>query len=634
MNAVMLTLFMALAAGSGRSYPVSGQFEVATSGPSRVDLTGDWLARCPDPTSYLITDAAGAEVPFAIRTSDQHPPKFESLRWEPVQISASHWSYRVHRPASKAPVRALRVKDLPRGVVARVEFGDARGRHQASTLIWNLPDTEAGLKDQIPLPDTLSRGPWRVDVEILICWFHWRPRVAFDALTEHTGQVSPVAIEVPVEAPFPLSASHSELVLRLPRDGLPVRWVGVDPEETLFSRPVVVRGEQASRVTRATLERIELGGESVDKTRIPRNAEAGRQISIDVDDGRSPVLTVQHVEVGLRGAALLLPDASPGTYAIVGCGPSGRGYDLDRVSETLSRQHTPRVVPGPPVLNPEWTRGLLADGIAAPVPALRGAHFRGHLAVNGDPGLIRVQVPPRVIARTREGLPDIRFTTDDDHVVPHVLATSGSERLQIARWAQEEVGAMTRVRIAMTDANLPVERLVLRTERARFERTVFVKADGDIVARGHWVGTGEGGSRLVLELNRRMPQTIVVEMDNGDSLALPLLEPELTMAVSEARLIAPSEGSLTLSYGSQRLRRPVYDLQLVRSQLLDSPATSAVLREPPVEVVEAAWTAPEPGPTRRSGSRWMILVVGGLAASVGGLALRLATEADQDEAPR
>ncbi len=634
MIAILLALQYGMAADSG-AYPVAGSFEAPLDGPTRVDLPVEWLAQCPDPTSYLIVDESGAEVPYAVRTSDQHPPELSSLTWEPVQISRMHWSYLVHRPRSKEPVRALRIRNLPRRTVARVTIWEPGKSQRVSTLIWNLPSTGADLKDRVPLPPAMERGAWRVDIMPIQCW-HSHTWVEFDGLVENVGQVGEVTLSIPADDPFPISATHSELAVSLPRAGLPVRSIGVDPEEALFSRPVIVLGDHGKKMTSGRFERVEVGGESIDQTRVKWRGNAGRRIALDVDDGRSPVLSVGDVQVGIRGAALLLPDVEAGRHDIYGCGPSGQGYDLDRVSGPLARQRTPRVDAEAPHANPAWTWAMVTDGLAAPGPSVNVSLFAKEQAVERGEGLVRVRLTPAVLASTRDGIPDLRFVTRDGRSVPHVLSTSGSERLSGVTWSQTEQGSMTRVRVDLPQANIPIERLVLRTERRRFERTAFVKADSETIAHARWVGSGEGVSRLVLELGKRVPETIWVELDNRDSLPLPILEPELSVAVSEAWLVAPAEHDVTMVYGSGRSRKPGYDLTLVRGEILDSPASLVALAGP-VPVV------PAPAPPRRAPvavavalekveprpGHWVLAAVGVLSVALGGLALRLATEADE-----
>ena len=632
---IQLVLFLLLEgafAGTETAYPLVGELTLERGGVHRIDLGPEWLARCPDPSSYLITDGSGAEVPFAVRTSDQHPPGLEALTWEPVQVSRAHWSYRVHPPASGAPVRALRVRSLSKGTVLRVEIRSPGSDRRVTGWIWNLPDTGAGVGDQIALPRSMGSGPWHVDADVVTC-LHRHARVEFEGVTETSGQVAEVVFEVPVDPPMPVSNTESELPISLPREGLPVRSIELSPEDGVFSRPIVLRGEGTTVLGRGILERHRIGEVWVEQTRIPVRFTAGRQVTMQIDDGRSPVLSVDSVTVGIRGAVLIVPDAEPGTYGLFGCGPTGRRYDLDRMGQTLATGRAVWVAPSTPSVSPVWVNGMIAEGMAAPVPGSAPASFGGALDVQSEGGLTRVSIPLRVISQTRDGLPDLRFKTSEGHVIPHVLARSAESRLDGVRWSQEQLGEVTRLRVVAPEDSLPVERMVLQAERTHFDREFRVLVEGRAVMRGRWLGAGEETSRQVVELHQRMPRAFVVEIDNGDNLPLPLLAPTLTYVGSEARFVHPSNEVVTLWFGSPSVRRGVFDLERVGAQLLDSPAQEGVMVErhlPGIPPLEASLHRPTHAGARRP---WMIVVVAVMAVALGMLALRLATEADDQDEP-
>ena len=90
---------MAALAGP-EQYAMRGDFSVAEAGLARIELDQEWLARCPDPTSYLIVGPDRSETPYAIRTSDQHPPQFAHLAWSPIEVGRRRWSYLLHDPGN------------------------------------------------------------------------------------------------------------------------------------------------------------------------------------------------------------------------------------------------------------------------------------------------------------------------------------------------------------------------------------------------------------------------------------------------------------------------------------------------------------------------------------------------------
>ena len=79
MNLLFLTL--AAMAADPSSYPAQSALEGGSA--VRVDLSAEWLARCPDPTTYMVVSADGVELPYAVRTSDDVQISPMDLRWAP-----------------------------------------------------------------------------------------------------------------------------------------------------------------------------------------------------------------------------------------------------------------------------------------------------------------------------------------------------------------------------------------------------------------------------------------------------------------------------------------------------------------------------------------------------------------------
>ncbi len=616
----------ALAAVDPRA-PLAAELHVPTEGPVRVDLPAAWVARCPDPTTYRLVDAAGREVPYATRTSDEAPPEREGLTWEPLERTPWSWTYLVRPPAGGAPTTALSIRGVPEGRVVEVTVrrpGD--GGAVAKGLVWNLPDTGAGVRSELPLPASARRGPWRVDLHVVNLW-RARPWVEFEAVTEGVERVEPASWSVDVEPPSPLGPADSRLRVPLPRADLPVRGLRVIASDPLFSRPAVVRDGRGAPLASGHLERFALGEAPIDVDRVALRATVSHELLVDLTDDRSVPLEVSAVELELRGLALLAAGGAPGRWTLSGCGPAGARYDVERLSDRLFDEATPRVSPGPPLANPGWTAALVTEGLAAPGPPLsRPSAPAGVL--EGGPGLVALRLPLALEAAGRPDRADLRFVDASGRQLPWLWAEAAPARVPITTEVVEE-GATTRLRIGLPHEGLPLEQLALYAERSRFERAVRIEGAGAPLAL-RWSGDGEGTSRLVVPLGRRAGRTVEVRIENGDNAPLPLLEPTLTASGTEVRLVAP-EGEVEVRRLLSEVSPPRYDLALLRSELFDGPALPATVAPsapapaPAAFVPAPAPVVPAPAAPARD-ARLVTAAVGALSLVLGLLALRLRHE--------
>lgn len=628
-------------------YALAAELAVDTPAPVRIDLPPAWVAACPDPSTYRVEDAAGDEVPFASRTSDDAPPGPEPLTWEPVERSAWSWTYLVHPPESGSPTVAISVRGLPRDRVVEAVVSEA-GERVATALVWNLPDTGAGVSDRIRLPPGHRRGPWRVELHTVNFW-RTRPWAEFEAITTGAEQVDVALWQVDSEAPVVTGPHTSRLSLRLPRGGLPVRGVRIDARDPMFSRPAVVIDGRGGAVGRGELRRFPYGDATIDLDRIAVRTDASRDLSVDLTDDRSVPLDVGAVELELRGIALLTRGGAPGRWTIAGCGPAGGRYDLERLGTALHRTVAATVSPGPPRANDAWTLSLVTEGVAGPgAPVPGDAAVIGRVALarpDADAGdtLVRVPVPPDVLSVTQADLGDLRIVDGAGRQIPYLRADAPDGPVDGVRHAITEEGAVTVMRIALPEPGLPVHQLVLHAERARFHRDVVVDT-GNQRINVAWDGSGDGVSRLIVPLTGRALGTIDVRIDNGDNPPLPLVPPSLSMANTDLWLVLPRGGAdvRRISAGARarsKVAPPVYDLALLQSEVIDGPALDGVIEAmptaasapiaPPSSVAGAPARAlpgasPEPAhvapPPRR---RWVPAAVAACALALAGLALRL-----------
>ncbi|MEO5818988.1 MAG: DUF3999 family protein, partial [Vicinamibacteraceae bacterium] len=152
------------------------------------------------------------------------------------------------------------------------------------------------------------------------------------------------------------------------------------------------------------------------------------------------------------------------------------------------------------------------------------------------------------------------------------------------RWTREAAlvrldtppGQPSRYRVD-TPAGAPVERIAIATDDVAFWRDVRVFEAGprgsvepvsgrETIYRLRLDDADLDAERLDVDLARPVAAHLIVEIEDGDSP--PLARPRVTLSGMERRALVPvvADG-LTLYYGNAATRRPVYDLEALRSRL-------------------------------------------------------------------
>ena len=615
------------------SYPLAAELELPEAATLRLDLGADWLARCPDPSSYMLLDNAGQEVPFAGRSSDEGADwRREALRWEPVR-SDRGWAWKVQPPTSGEPAHALRFSKLPWGAVVEVTVqgvGDERPATRA--VLWNLPDTGAGTRMELPLDRTGHDGPWMVRAVWSegAGWMRVGRDLGFEAVVAQPWTVNTVDLEVAPQGPVISGATTSDWQLSLPRAGLPLRGLALEVADPLFSRELTLLEATPSgrldRVGRGELERLNYGESWVDKTSLALHHSAASELLLRLDDGRSAPLQLRGATITLRGQALVVPGVSGGSYTLLGCGPVGPGYDLERLDDRLAELPAQQVSAPAPGAHSDWVPATAGLGLLAAGPELDREGFRWERPVLGATGLVRVPLDDHVLAITRLGQPDLRFVDAQGRQLPFLLHDEPMGRLQPDLTpVRSEQGAESHLVLALPQASLPALALVLRSDRTLFERQVTVYdgavQDGHTLAQATWKGAEEGESRLVLNLDDRLEKKITVVIHNGDNPSLPVESVELVTRASSAWLALPEDGGATLVYGHGTIARPSYDLALLRERVLTQPVEPASLGQP---------VALAPAPKEPPKKGLLLVAVATMSAFLLGLIIRFMKSPDDE----
>jgi hypothetical protein len=581
---------------SGAS-PMLGEagFPSPGGGLVRVDLSPDWIAACPDGTTYRLVQESGAEIPFAVRTSDDtSQPRTFDLKWTPSDAGIG-WRYEIEAPRRPVTLRALRIRDLPEGVVAHLHLVTPGGA--TDSLVWRLSGTGAGVHLDVDLPPALAVGPWTATLDVVdgSPLFRRSPLIDFSALLADPAAVDPVDLVVATGAPVPDEDDASRLAIGLPRPGLPLRGLHLDVADETFSRSVTVAGVEPggaeTTFQTSSVERLKRGGVTFGSTDLVLASDAPADVVLRLYDGLSEPLVIRGATVRLRGVSLLVPDAPAGRVRVFGCGKGGRTYDIQRLSGDLAAEPFARAALSPPGRNPEWSLENVLGDLALPGPELAGRSFgaeRDVLAAEQAPlgglegtHLVRVPLDPEILSATRDDVGDLRVLDARGRQLPYLLGPSGALRtLDGVTENREERGTQSVVHVSLGRGGMPVQSVLIRSPRGDFSREVSLRA-----ASGHgltwwqqtWTGASEGSSRLVVPLRRKMPERFSVVIENGDNPPLPLDSVEVTWKRWDLWTVIPAEGGVRVRYGSEDLTAPSYDIARLREYVLAQPAEAATL---------------------------------------------------------
>jgi hypothetical protein len=177
------------------------------------------------------------------------------------------------------------------------------------------------------------------------------------------------------------------------------------------------------------------------------------------------------------------------------------------------------------------------------------------------------------------------------------------------RWTREAAlvrletpaGQPSRYRIDAAPG-LPIERVTVAADDAAFWRDARVFGEVRDAApvpvsavtpiyRVRLDDADLDAERRDVDLERPTVGSLILEVDDRDSP--PLTRPRVTLSGVERRLLLPAvDGPITLYYGNPATRRPVYDLEALRTRLAFAPTFPAATLGP--ETVNPRFAAPPP----------------------------------------
>ncbi len=565
---LLLALVPSAAATPIEAFPLAAPV-VLPDGPVRihVPLAMRSASDPDDGTDLLLVDANGDEIPFS--RLEGTPDTWREAR---ALVAPTALSDRYAVDASE-PVDRIDVT-LPAGVtVGWVEVYVGEARVAGPTRVFRMQDTS---ETQVRVPGLTGKFEVRIRTRRADQLEGLPPRFAF----QHREGLSVPAETIPVALgePHLQENGYARWTARLDHP-LPVDRITLATAEPNLSREggtswipwedLELTGQEPFPTATGSLRRRTLGDDVTLEALtlpVPRDPTDALQVLVNVSGATVPALDGAILE--LDGVDLVIPDPGTGPHVLYAGAPPGTSprWDLGAPQE-VARGNEPIVSPGEVAPNPRFVAPEQRAELVAPGAPLDPAPFAAERDVTGS-GLVRIPLPPEVLAHARPDLGDLRLVTADRRQLPYLVRVARSETpvpgLEATR---TERGDVTRLRITLPDENLPVVFLTLASTATVFDRTLTVlDARSERPLRSvRWVADGAAG-RAVVEVFGPVPQELVVTIDNGDNAPLPLDPPTATTDGRELVAVLPEDGAL-LWYASPGTDPPRYDWSVLEQHL-------------------------------------------------------------------
>jgi hypothetical protein len=426
-------------------------------------------------------------------------------------------------------------------------------------------------------------------------------------------------------------SGETVLTLDLGARNVPLAELEFATPDALFARQVTVAVREAQdgsaverTLARGTIFRVAVDGLApTAQLRLPVDFTVNsRELLVHIANGDSPPLAVADVRVLQRPVYLVFRAVAAGAFTLLTGNPDAVAprYDLATLGTSLRDAAVSALTVGPAELNPGYRR---ADALAT-TPLLGAAldpapwNFRKNVRLVAG-GVQQLELDVDVLAHAQRTLGDLRLVRDRTQV-PFLLERAGVSRAVPLAFAADDDPkrpGLSRWRIALPHAGLPLTRLTLVSPTALFQRRfrLFERiADNRAgsyertLAEAEWSRTPGRQQPLVLPLvDAASTDTVFLETDNGDNPAIVLTS--VSAAVPVARLFFRTDaGPLALYYGNPGATAPRYDLSLVAGQILAAEKNPATL-DPEVTARQAGWGASLLGGARSGIVFWGVLAL-------------------------
>jgi hypothetical protein len=364
----------------------------------------------------------------------------------------------------------------------------------------------------------------------------------------------------------------------------------------------------------ATLKRVVQGSLVASSLDVPIRPPVEPQLDLVVEDGDNPPLEVQGISAVFAEQPWIYFE-STGEALVARYGArrlTAPRYDLEAVRESLRAtidNVTMAAWGDAHAAAPDTAAAATIPSvttIGAAVDASRFSFVR--TLPPGDSGLVMLPLDAPALAHSAGlagSFADVRVINDAEQQVPY-LVERVSEPLSLPLTITKldhppasvdpQSDRRTVYRIDWPFEHLPSPRLVIATPARVFERTITVAVESepdryhrdrwlDRLARTTWAHVEQDApaTDLTLPLPQIESKSLLMIVDEGDNMPLPLTSARLLLPAYRLRFFRERGQSLRLVYGNTEMAPPRYDLALLAPQVLGVVASeiSASDEQPP-----------------------------------------------------
>jgi len=563
-------------------------------------------------------DASGRDLGYLLVQNPPGAPQYRSAKLLPVAAVESDKERTSGFEADLGEsliVDAFRLESMTPPFLKRVRLEGSGDREHWTLLVaegtvFDLPDEQLRQTEL-----RFTAGSYRY---LRLTWDDSRsgrvPQPSSAAAREVAANAPPPSLTAPLTFERrPSEPSRSRFRVHLPGGHLPIVALELDVAPGYVLRDAAVYEARLSsggvapvRLGQGTLRRVIRGDLSASSLRVAIEPPSDAQLDLDVNDGTNPPLDLKGVTAVFADLPWIYFEAPTGTVtARYGNSTlAAPQYDIEAARPQIVLNTIPQAVWGEP-------RARAADenatGAAPALPAIGSALdptlFKYVRTIpSGEARLITVPLDGAALAHSASvgaAFSDVRVIDAGGRQIPYLVERASEpltvdidlERLEKApRSVAPTRSARSFYRARLPFRRLPSSRLALATSARVFDRMVTVGVEREPNERRRdawlepifatrWMHADQDSPAVALTVVVPSIETtdLLVIVDEGDNVPLPIGRVQLLLPAYRLRLYRPAAAALRVAYGRADLERPQYDLALLGPQVLGAPAAEVPL---------------------------------------------------------